>query len=117
MLELYHSLHLTPKVMLPKRPVFNLKSPRTTDLAEWRNLFAPILEVTKDSIDRKNIERILELIELANECGATHILAQIKHDQQYKSTSGVGDKWLEFEIVFGNIENESNFSHRLCEIV
>lgn len=114
--ELIHSMHLTPKIMLPRRPVFNLRSPKTTDPVAWRELFTPLLDNTTNSIDHRNIERVLSLITIADECGSTRISVQMKRDSQHSDGYGSHDKWLEFEAFFKNSSDEMNFNRRLCEI-
>lgn len=111
MYELIHSMHITPKAMLPRKPVFNFRAPQTTNPAEWREKLKPFLDDTSDDLDRMCIDRVMKIVELINECGAIDIIVQMRRDPQYPS-----DKWLEFEAIFENLSDEMNFSRRLSEI-
>lgn len=111
----FTSLHLTPKIMLTERPIFNLPIPNTTDIEEWRKVFEPLKETATDPADIKNVDRILHLVSIANECGATRISAAMKYEE-WRYKKGKYDKLLEFQVEFKSSTDEMTFYRRLNEI-
>lgn len=101
-----------PQFDLPRHWFGLRERPVGTTLAEWRKAFVAECTITTDPLARNNFERILKLLTIAEECGATHINFRMRSENR--------TKWLEMENVFfpENIlyESMATFSRRLSEI-
>ncbi len=110
--ERYASMCPHPQFDLPRHWFGLHEKLANTTPAEWRKAFMAECAITTDPLARNNFERILKMLSIAEECGATRINFGMNRDSR--------SKWLELENIFfpENIlyESMATFSRRLTEI-
>ncbi|MBQ8300130.1 MAG: hypothetical protein IJX99_09865 [Clostridia bacterium] len=114
--EFVHEMRIRPQIGLP-RHWFGLKQkPVNTTPAGWRETFIVERDAAKNPVDKENFERILKVISIAEECGATNLAFGTKMEK-YGTTY---DKFMFLdEIWFPKKEmilKLGEFQRRLKEI-
>ena len=67
---MYHTLRPMPEVELPRHYLGPKTQPKNTSPAAWREVFVAERDATNNDMDQKNFERILKVIDIAEECNA-----------------------------------------------
>ena len=102
-------MHLKPKVMMPSGLVKTALKGATTP-ENWKKFVFELKGTCRNAIDRRNCERMLAVIELAEKHNVEYINAGVHR------IGGSHDKYIEFEMNFLNPDDEFNFNQGLKDI-
>ena len=115
--EFVHEMRLRPQIALPKH-WFGFKKRLTNTTPEgWREAIIVERDSVTDSVDRTNFERILKVVDIAEECGATNLAFRTMMKQGMSGSSF--EKYLVLDEIWfpkKNIMMMSKFQQRLKEI-
>lgn len=116
--ELVHDIRLRPRIELPKHWFGFQKILTNTTPAGWREAFIAERDLAKDVLDKENFERILKVVNLAEECGATNMAFRTRMEQGISGTTRYEKYMVLDEIWFpkNSILMMSKFQKRLKEI-
>lgn len=79
-----------PQISLPRHWFGLKKSPTNTTPAAWREAFMFEFDSAKDATARLNFNRLLKLIDIAEECGAISLNFKMNFEGGCKSMTLVG---------------------------
>lgn len=107
-----YDLRIMPQVDLPKRWFGFKQRPTASTITAWRESFTVERDTTTNELDRANFDRLLKLVDLADECGATNLNFKVSFDGSIKYISLVGI-WFPKNTANAML---SDFQRRLAEI-
>lgn len=114
--EMYHILRPVPEVELPRHYLGPKTQPKNTSPAAWREVFVAERDATNNDMDQKNFERILKVINIAEECNARAL--SFKTRSERRGTRTYKTLCLE-DIFFKNStmsEDMNNFVQKILEL-
>ena len=116
--ELMQGMGPKPQIWLSRRWHGMKTKPVNTTPAAWREAFKAELDLTENDCDRRNFERMLQVIGIAEECGAVELIFRM-HMESSRDAHGYEKSLTLEEIWFPKkscIHMMDNFRHRLREV-
>lgn len=88
--EMIYDLRPMPQISLPRHWFGLKKSPTNTTPAAWREAFSLERDLATNQPDRINFNRLLKLVDIAEECGAISLNFKMNFEGGCKSMTLVG---------------------------